>query len=103
MARTLTWDFVFLTLLLSGLAYLAVDALWVEGGFSEESDLMRRRSALQAEIGALEGKLDKLQARTDALGGGEIDRDLFDERARARFGSGRPDEVLLQEQDGGLR
>ena len=37
MPRSLTWDFVFVTILVAGLAFLAVDVLFGEVGVDEKS------------------------------------------------------------------
>lgn len=103
MARPLTWDFVLLTLLLTGLAYFAVNAFWMEGGFSGKAELEQRRSAAQGTVSALEARRKELEARVKALAGPEVDRDLLDEQARAKLGYGRGDDVLLAEPEGGLR
>lgn len=95
MIRSQTWDFAFVTLLLAGLAYLAVDAYFGARGYDEKSDLELRRSALQAELDALETERDLLRRRTNALKGPEIDLDLLDEQLRAKLGVGREDERLL--------
>lgn len=95
MIRTQTWDFTFVTLLLAGLAFLAVDAYFGARGYDEQSDLERRRAALQAEVDSLEAQRARLERRTSALKGPEIDLDLLDEQMRARLGVGREDEMLL--------
>ena len=99
MPRNLTWDFVFVTLMVAGLAFLAVDVLFGDVGVDETGDLKSKKSALQAEIRTLEVERDQLEKRTRAVIGPEIDRDLLDEQMRAKLGVGRADEVLLVEPD----
>ncbi|MEL6978718.1 MAG: septum formation initiator family protein [Pseudomonadota bacterium] len=95
MIRSQTWDFLFVTLLLAGLAYLAVDAYFGARGFDEKTDLQARKAALESELKALEAQRAMLLRRTDALKGPEIDLDLLDEQLRAKLGVGRADEQLL--------
>ena len=95
MPRSLTWDFVFVTVLVAGLAFLAVDVFFGDVGVDEKSGLRAERRALQAEIRELEAERDRLEARTRALIGPEVDRDLLDEQLRAKFGVGREDDALL--------
>ena len=101
MPRSLTWDFIFVTVLVAGLAFVAVDVLFGEVGVDEKSGLEAQRSALQSEIRKLEAERDTLEKRTRAVIGPEIDRDLLDEQTRAKLGVGRADEVLLVEPDKG--
>ncbi|MEM9750059.1 MAG: hypothetical protein AAF869_03820 [Pseudomonadota bacterium] len=96
MPRNQFLDWVFVTVLLSGLAFLAVDVLFGDLGVDETSGLKAERRALQAEIRALEAERARLEARTKALIGPAIDRDLLDEQLRARLGVGRADDALLQ-------
>ena len=96
MPRNLTWDFAFVTLLVAGLAFLAVDVLFGDVGVDPSGGLEAKKSALQSEIRALEAERDHLEDRTRALIGPEVDRDLLDEQMRAKLGVGRSDEVLLE-------
>lgn len=95
MPRSLTWDFFFVTILVAALAFLAVDVLFGDVGVDETSGLKAEQRALKSEIQALEAERDRLDARTKALAGPEIDRDLLDEQLRAKLGVGRADDALL--------
>lgn len=99
MTRSSTLDYVFVTFLVAGLAYLAVDVFFGDVGVDEKGGLSEKREALQAEILALEAERDRLEARTKALIGPEIDRDLLDEQLRAKLGVGRSDDALLETGD----
>ena len=103
MPRNLTWDFAFVTLLVAGLAFLAVDVLFGEVGVDETGGLQQKKTALQAEIRKLESERDLLEKRTRAIIGPEVDRDLLDEQMRAKLGVGRSDDALLVEPEGGER
>lgn len=105
--KSTPWDLLFVTCMLAGLVYCAVDLAVGGSGLGRQAALRGEARALEVEIAALSAERDLLAERARRLIGHRldpatrarapiaIDLDLLDERIRDRFGVARADEVLL--------
>ena len=93
--RSTTIDLVFFTLLAAGLVYFSIDAWVGESGGVNIAPLERRIDRLENDIAEMSAAKEALATRNAGLKGSEIDQDLLDERLRAAFGVGDPDDALI--------
>lgn len=98
--RSFTFDLALLTLLIGGVAYFLVDGLFGASGGGRIAALDAEIARLDADIMTLSMRRDALRRKVDGLSGDVVDADLFEETARATFGLGRADEMLILAPEG---
>ena len=70
-------------------------ALLGEHGMRRQAEITAQTHHLQAELGALQGEVARMQTLTRHLSDESLDLDLLDQQARDLLGLVRADEVIL--------
>ena len=77
------------------LGYFGFHAFNGDYGIHAKYRLEERKASLEEELGRTIARREALEARTQLLHDGTLEKDMLDEQVRRTLGMARPDEVVI--------